>query len=104
MSDTMISEMLKWVLAQGPNCTAGIWINPSPAAQPSATYTRCRGDIYLLMESACFQFEDGRYNVAAVNLQTLPDENTTGTQVDSRYPSYIIVPETYDDIYLDGTA
>ena len=37
--------------------------------------------------------------MAAVNLRRLPDESSSGSQVDVGYPSYIMVPETYDDIY-----
>lgn len=54
------------------------------------------------MASTCFPSPDGPFNVAAVNLQTLPNTNTSGSQLDPGYPSYIIVPETFDDIYIDG--
>ena len=40
--------------------------------------------------------------MAAVNLGRLPDESSSGSEVDAGYPSYIIVPETYDDIYDDA--
>lgn len=56
------------------------------------------------MQSTCFEFEGGQFNVAAVNLQTLPDGVSNGSQVDAGYPSYVIVPETYDDIYTDASA
>lgn len=80
----------------GPNCTVGVWFNPLPAAQPSRTQSICELDIYQLMQSTCFPSQGGPFNVAAVNLQTLPDLVTNGSQVDSGYPSYIIVPETYN--------
>ncbi|KAM0805689.1 hypothetical protein BDR22DRAFT_884660 [Usnea florida] len=81
----------------GPNCTMGSWINPLPAAQPSDLYESCMNDVYALMQSTCFTSQGKSFNVAAVNLQTLPGLGTNGSQVDSGYPSYIIVPETYND-------
>ena len=42
--------------------------------------------------------------MAAVNLRRLPDVSSSGSQVDVGYPSYIMVPQTYDDIYDDGEA
>lgn len=56
------------------------------------------------MQSTCFPSQGGQFNVAAVNLQTLPSVSTNGSQVDSGYPSYIIVPETYDDTNNDTPA
>ena len=56
------------------------------------------------MQSTCFPSEGGPFNVAAVNLQTLPAVGTNGSQVDAGYPSYIMVPETYDDVYADTPA
>ncbi|KAF6231228.1 hypothetical protein HO173_010560 [Letharia columbiana] len=86
----------------GPNCTVGIWFNPRPAASPLLQRKNCRTDIYQLMQSTCFPSQGRQFNVAAVNLRTLPDVRTNGSQVDPGYPSYIIVPETYDNIY-NGT-
>lgn len=80
----------------------GIWVNPSPAASIPYAFSRCQEDIYLLMQSTCFPSDGGPFNVAAVNLQTLPDGGTTGSQVDAGYPSYIMVPETYDDVFTEG--
>ena len=54
------------------------------------------------MRQTCFPTPWGSFDVAAVNLWRLPDESSTGSQVDAGYPSYIMVPETYDDIYDDG--
>ena len=88
------------MLTQGPNCTVGVWFNPVPAVQPGQTFVQCRFNIYRLMYSTCFSSPGEPYNVAAVNLQTLPDMNTSGSQLDTGYPSYIMVPQTYDDIYL----
>lgn len=79
----------------------GIWFNPSPAAQPSLSFSVCQRDIYQLMQSTCFPSQGGQFDVAATNLQTLPGVGTNGSQVDSGYPSYIIVPETYHNIYTD---
>lgn len=56
------------------------------------------------MQSTCFATQGGPFNVAAVNLQTLPAVGSTGSQVDSGYPSYIMVPETYDDSSSDTSA
>ncbi len=56
------------------------------------------------MQSTCFPSQGGQFNVAAVNLQTLPSVGTTGSQVDSGYPSYIIVPETYDNTNTGAPA
>ena len=56
------------------------------------------------MQSTCFPSQGGQFNVAAVNLQTLPGVGTNGSQVDAGYPSYIIVPETYIDMYTDTPA
>ena len=72
---------------QGPNCTVGMWFNPLPAAQPPTSWSRCEDSIYQLMVSTCFSSRDGQFNVAAVNLQTLPGISTNGSQVDSGYPS-----------------
>ena len=85
---------------QGPNCTVGIWFNPPPAAQPTREYTRCRDDILDLMFNTCFEVQGEPLlplNVAAVNLKTLPGLSGSGSQVDVGYPSYIMVPETFDD-------
>ncbi|CAD6574191.1 MAG: hypothetical protein ASARMPRED_006584 [Alectoria sarmentosa] len=82
----------------------GIWFNPLPAAQPPLTLDSCRAKIYQLMQLTCFPSEGGPFNVAAVNLQTLPDADTNGSQVDPGYPSYVIVPETYDDVFTDVPA
>ena len=65
----------------------GVWINPLPAAQPSDMWDTCTKDVYELMQSTCFRSQGGPFNVAAVNLQTLPDMGTNGSQVDSGYPS-----------------
>ena len=68
----------------------GVWINPRPAASPSDrgdAYSSCTNDIYALMYSTCFAPQGGSFNVAAVNLQTLPSLDTNGSQVDSGYPS-----------------
>ena len=68
----------------------GIWVNPHPAAQLTDrddAYVRCLNDIYALMGSTCFTSPGGPFNVAAVNLQTLPDLGTNGSQVDTGYPS-----------------
>ena len=68
----------------------GVWINPYPAASPSNrgdTFESCINDIYGLMRSTCFDTLGGSFNVAAVNLQTLPSLDTNGSQVDSGYPS-----------------
>ena len=68
----------------------GIWVNPHPAAQLSDRedkYVSCLDDIYSLMRSTCFESSGGPFNVAAVNLQTLPSLSTNGSQVDTGYPS-----------------
>ncbi|CAF9939797.1 hypothetical protein IMSHALPRED_001638 [Imshaugia aleurites] len=91
-------------MALGPNCTVGIWFNPVPAAQPPTVWHTCEESIYQPMTSTCFASGDGPFNVAAVNLHTLPAVGTNGSQVDSGYPSYIIVPQTYDDTYTDAPA
>ena len=68
----------------------GIWVNPHPAAQLSDrdnAYVSCMNGIYRLMQSTCFPSQGGPFNVAAVNLQTLPGLGTNGSQVDSGYPS-----------------
>ena len=65
----------------------GSWINPLPAAQPSDLYESCMNDVYALMQSTCFTSQGKSFNVAAVNLQTLPGLDTNGSQVDSGYPS-----------------
>lgn len=68
----------------------GVWINPFPAASPSDrgdAFVSCVDDIYGLMRSTCFDSQGGSFNVAAVNLQTLPSLDTNGSQVDSGYPS-----------------
>ena len=68
----------------------GVWINPHPAASPSDrgdAFESCINDIYGLMRSTCFDTLGGSFNVAAVNLQTLPSLDTNGSQVDSGYPS-----------------
>ena len=54
------------------------------------------------MRQTCFPAPGGSFDVAAVNLRRLPDESSSGSQVDAGYPSYIMVPETYDDIYDDA--
>ena len=54
------------------------------------------------MRQTCFPTPGGSFDVAAVNLRRLPDESSSGSQVDVGYPSYIMVPETYDNIYDDG--
>ena len=56
------------------------------------------------MQSTCFPSQGGPCNVAAVNLQTLPAVGTSGSQVDAGYPSYIMVPETYDDTNVGTPA
>lgn len=35
-------------------------------------------------------------NVGAINLRRLPSVNQTGEAVDARYPSYVVVAQTYD--------
>ena len=70
-------------------------------AAPLPQWLQCRNDIYKLMAMTCFEFRDRAFNVAAVNLVTLPSVETTGSQVDVGYASYIIVPETFDDIDND---
>lgn len=79
----------------------GVWFNPPPAAQAPTSVHLCQNFIFQLMRQTCFPAPGGSFDVAAVNLQRLPDESSSGSQVDSGYPSYIIVPETYDDIYDD---
>ena len=54
------------------------------------------------MNQTCFPTPEGPkgfFNVAAVNLRELPDESSTGSQLDVGYASYIMVPQTYDNIY-----
>ena len=53
------------------------------------------------MRQTCFESPGVVSHVAAVNLRRLPDErsSSSGSQVDAGYPSYIMVPETYDNIY-----
>lgn len=99
------ANVSQWTWSSGgPNCTMGIWFNPSPAAQPSLTWSHCYNDIYGLMLTTCFPSDGGQFNVAAVNVKSLPAVGTSGSQVDSGYPSYVIVPETYDDTYMDTYA
>lgn len=82
----------------------GVWVNPEPAAQPQNGTSTCETYIYQLMQSTCFPSDGGPFNVAAVNVKLLPIGNSTGEQVDSGYPSYVILPETYDDTSADASA
>ena len=91
----------QWLWSSGgPNCTFGVWlpIDEETSAQIPA-YAHCRNDIMEPMARWCGYDTHGRSNVATVNLAKLPTPNFTGEAVDANHPSYIMVAETYDDLY-----
>lgn len=53
------------------------------------------------MAKACGDWSVGEGNAGAINLKALPSavdgQISTGEAVDPRYPSYIMVAQTYDD-------
>lgn len=95
----------QWLWSSGgPNCTFGAWIPAdNKTSAPIPSYPRCRNQILGPMADWCGLANNGRSNVAAVNLKALPsDKGETGAAVDEHYLSYLMVAQTYHDTGILG--
>ncbi|KAL8924272.1 MAG: hypothetical protein Q9172_002745 [Xanthocarpia lactea] len=72
-------------------CRVGIFPPKGTAIAPIPNYRRCLNQIMQPMVLSCI---DTKYNVATVNIRSLPDVATsfTGEPVNPGYPSYIVSP------------
>lgn len=89
----------KWVWSSvgGPDCAVGYWSPAYNGSAPVPDRTRCEQGIYETMMGLCVTEPDlyfyGVSNMVAVNLVNLPSANSTGSQVNVGYPSYVIAPQ-----------
>ncbi|KAL6715329.1 hypothetical protein ACLMJK_007595 [Lecanora helva] len=84
----------EWVWATGDGCSLGSYL-PSETIQGAAQWPsqiNCEELIYGAMLQACTENSQS-YNVAAVNLINLPNAQSSGSQVNVGYPSYLIAQQ-----------
>ena len=81
----------EWVWATLDGCSLGSFLPPESytGAAQWPPQLNCEELIYGAMAEACFD-GSSQYNVAAVNLQSLPNANSLGAAVNVGYPSYLI--------------
>ena len=94
----------EWVWATNDGCSLGSFLPPESYAGAAQwpPQSNCEVLIYGAMLEACADGSN-KYNVAAVNLQTLPNEaaNGHGSAVNVGYPSYLIAetqPRNLSDV------
>ena len=91
----------EWVWATQEGCSLGSFLPPESLTGAASwpPQLNCEELIYGAMLSACTG-AGSQYNVAAVNLKTLPDntEKGTGAAVNVGYPSYLIAEKQPRDL------
>ncbi|KAL8692448.1 MAG: hypothetical protein Q9224_003954 [Gallowayella concinna] len=83
-----------------PGCAMAMWLpgdeNPSGEASGRAPYpdtVRCEYGIFRMMALQCGDYTGPDSQIASVNVARFQGNGSTGMQVNSGYPSYIIAPE-----------
>lgn len=90
----------EWVWATTDGCSLGSYLPKIQGAAKAPEQQNCEAMIYGSMLDTCAD----KYNIAAVNLKTLPDNTGTGSQVNEYYGSYIIAADQPRKVGLDGAA
>lgn len=81
----------QWIWLVGNGCTIGSFMTPFDGAAPWPTQDQCEQLIYAAAVDSC-QESGEPYNIAAVNLKTLPDNTPggSGAAVNVGYGSYVV--------------